>query len=224
MSKLAAVSWSGGKDCALALHLAVEQGYRPVCLTTAFDESGERSRSHAMPAALIQLQADALGMELVRLKTSWATYEEQTVAAMHGLAARGIETAIFGDIDLEPHREWEERVCGLAGLKAHLPLWQRLRADIAQEVLTRGIDAIVVATADAMIDPSFCARRYDAVFLADLPPGVDACGENGEFHTFVTNAPLFAQAVPVKVDHVYRNESVFAGKSYFHHHAALSPA
>ncbi len=224
MERLAAVSWSGGKDCALALHIAVAQGYRPVALSTAFDESGERSRSHAMPAALIQRQADALGLDLVRLRTSWATYEDATVAALRGLKARGVETMIFGDIDLEPHREWEERVCALAGLKAHLPLWGRPRDEVARDVLERGVEALVVATADAMIDPSFCARRYDAAFLAELPPGVDACGENGEFHTFVTNAPLFARPVPVRLDRIYRNESVFAGKSYFHHHAALSPA
>jgi uncharacterized protein (TIGR00290 family) len=220
----AAVCWSGGKDCALAVHVAVEQGYRPSVLVTAFDETGERSRSHAMPAALIESQAAALGMRLVKLNTSWATYEERMIGAMRGLAAEGVTSVIFGDIDMEPHREWEERVCALAGLNAHLPIWRRPRRELAQEVLSRGIEAIVVATADAMIDPAFCGRRYDQRFIDDLPASVDICGENGEFHSFVTNAPLFRAPVNVTVARIYQNESVFAGKSYFHHHAALIAA
>lgn len=195
----AIVSWSGGKDSCLALHLAHEAGLAIGGLVTMFDDTATRSRSHALPPEVVAAHAHALGVPLLTPSTTWQAYEADFVATLRGLAARGTTHAVFGDIDLVPHREWEEKVCALAGVTAVLPLWQWPRERVVAEVFARGIEAIVVCVNTRFLPREFCGRRYDARFVADLPAGVDACGENGEFHTCVVDAPLFAAPVPVRV-------------------------
>lgn len=193
--KRAFFSWSGGKDSMLALHRALASGYRVEALLVMFDEEGERSRSHGLPPRLLQAQARALGIPLVMRRASWATYEAEFIAATTDFAAQGLRYGVFGDIDLEPHRAWEEKVCSAAGLEAALPLWQEPRVALVEEFLALGYRARVVCTNGHWLDSSFCGRLFDAAFLRDLPPGVDACGENGEFHTFVFDGPRFAAPV-----------------------------
>lgn len=189
-------SWSGGKDSMLALHRALAAGVSVEVLLAMFDEGGERSRSHAIPPQLMRAQADALGIELVVGRAGWADYEAVFSARLREFAARGISHGLFGDIDLQPHRDWEEKVCAAAGLRAELPLWQEPRRALVDELLALGYRARVVCVDARFLDASFCGREFDAAFLADLPEGVDACGENGEFHTFVFDGPCFARAVP----------------------------
>src|SRR5215212_8486634 len=177
----AAVSWSGGKDCCLAMHRAGAAGLEVKTLLAMFDETGERTRSHAIPRDLMQAQADALGRDLVGPSASWTDYEATLISALNNLRARGTTDVVFGDIDLLPHREWEEKVCAAAGVTPHLPLWQEDRRALASEVLDLGYRALVVCTDDRWLDASFCGRVYDGAFIASLPDGVDVCGENGEF-------------------------------------------
>jgi uncharacterized protein (TIGR00290 family) len=106
---------------------------------------------------------------------------------------------VFGDIDLQPHRDWEEKVCAVAGLRALLPLWHEDRNKLAREVLELGFRARVVCVNGRYLDETFCGRDYDESFLKDLPESVDACGENGEFHTFVYDGPIFRKPVTVRV-------------------------
>ncbi|HEX2725242.1 MAG TPA: diphthine--ammonia ligase, partial [Beijerinckiaceae bacterium] len=180
-----AVSWSGGKDCCLAMHRARAAGLDVSVLLAMFDETGERTRSHGIPRALMQAQAEALGLELVAAGATWADYEKTFVAALTELRGRGVTDVVFGDIDLVPHREWEEKVCAAAGVRPSLPLWQQDRRALAEEVLGLGYRALVVCTDDRWLDAGWCGRVYDRAFIDRLPAGVDACGENGEFHTFV---------------------------------------
>src|SRR6185436_11332379 len=112
------VSWSGGKDSMLALHRTLDAGVQVDALLAMFDETGERSRSHAIPRALMQMQADALGIALVMRSASWAGYEAVFTEQLRAFAAAGITHGVFGDIDLQPHRDWEEKVCAAAGLDA----------------------------------------------------------------------------------------------------------
>src|SRR5918998_776820 len=140
----AAVSWSGGKDCCLAVHRARAAGLDIRTLIAMFDESGERTRSHAIPRAVMQAQADALGLELVAPSASWGDYEQVFVEALVALRARGVTDMVFGDIDLAPHREWEEKVCAAAGMTPHLPLWREDRRAPADEILDLGYRALVV--------------------------------------------------------------------------------
>jgi uncharacterized protein (TIGR00290 family) len=188
-------SSSGGKDSMLALWHARTLNLRATTLLTMFDETGERSRSHGVPKVLVEAQARALGLDLVAPSAGWKDYEKVFVEALNELRSRGHEAAIFGDIDLEPHREWEERVCRQAGLDHCLPLWHRDRRELARESIALGFKAIVVCVDSRYLGDEFCGRQFDLSFIADLPPGVDACGENGEFHTFVYDGPMFQRPV-----------------------------
>lgn len=195
----AVVSWSGGKDSCLAAHLAAESGYRIDALLCMLEPDADRSRSHALPSWVLEAQAEAMGCRLLLPRAGWPDYEAVFMRQLHELRASGVSSAIFGDIDLEPHREWEEKVCQAAGLSAVLPLWGWQRDRAVAEFLGRGFEAICVCVNTRFLPAEFCGRPYDATFLRDLPAGVDACGENGEFHTCVTNAPMFAQKIGVCV-------------------------
>lgn len=195
----ALLSGSCGKDSALALYHARANGLEVRWQVTMLEETGERSRSHGIPRALVQVQAAAQGLELLMPAADWAGYEAAFTGALGEIAARGAKAAVFGDIDLASHREWEERVCAAAGLRAELPLWGRGRTALAREILAHGYKAVVVCTDSRHLPDEFCGRQYDAEFLAQLPAGVDLCGENGEFHTFVYDGPGFSAPVPYRL-------------------------
>ena len=179
----------------LALHRALDAGHDVEALLAMFDETGERSRSHALPPALMRAQADALGIPLVMRNASWTTYEAVFTEQLRAFAAQGVTHGLFGDIDLQPHRDWEEKVCAAAGIEAVLPLWHEPRRALVDELLALGYRARVVCVDARFLDASYCGREFDAGFIADLPAEVDACGENGEFHTFVFDGPRFARPV-----------------------------
>ncbi|MET0658706.1 MAG: adenosine nucleotide hydrolase [Steroidobacteraceae bacterium] len=195
----AAWSSSGGKDSMLALLRAHKRGIDVRTMVTVFDETAARNRSHGVPRHLLQSQADALGVRLVAPSATWAEYEAVFIATLRSLRDEGHDLMVFGDIDLVPHREWEEKVCASAGLAAELPLWGEAREAVARDILAHDIRAIVVCTDSRYLDDSFCGRLYDEQFIADLPPGVCPCGENGEFHTFVCASPLMDQTLGVTV-------------------------
>lgn len=192
-------SSSGGKDSMLALLRAHTRGIDVRTMVTVFDETAARNRSHGVPRHLLQAQADALGIRLVGPSATWAEYESVFIATLRTLRAEGHGLMVFGDIDLVPHREWEEKVCANAGMQPELPLWGEARSAVAGEILAQNIRAIVVCTDSRHLDDSFCGRPYDEQFIADLPAGVCPCGENGEFHTFVYASPLMKQALSVSV-------------------------
>ena len=196
----AVCSFSGGKDSCLALWLARRQGYDVRTLLAMFDQDGRRSRSHAIPLGVMQRQAEAAGCNLMTRNTTWKTYEAQFIDALTELHDSGHRAAIFGDIDVQAHRDWEERVCAAANMKALLPLWQNDRLQLADEVLSLGFRAKVICTDSRYLGDEFCGREYNARFIADLPPGVDACGENGEFHTFVYDGPCFKHPVEHSIE------------------------
>ncbi|HLS82398.1 MAG TPA: diphthine--ammonia ligase [Steroidobacter sp.] len=193
-------SFSGGKDSCLALWRAQQQGFDVRVALVMFDESGERSRSHAIPRAIIDRQARALRLDLLAPSATWRTYEEVFTAALRTLRAQGCEAVVFGDIDLEAHRAWEEKVCAAADLQAVLPLWGGDRMQLARETLAAGFRAVVVCVDSRYLSADFCGREYDEDFIRDLPPGVDACGENGEFHTLVYDGPNFIAPVEHRID------------------------
>jgi uncharacterized protein (TIGR00290 family) len=192
-------SFSGGKDSCLALWRSQQLGLDVRALLVMFEEGGARSRSHALPASLLERQAASLGLDLIMRGASWSDYETVFTSALRELKSRGFETVVFGDIDLQAHRDWEERVCAAAGLRAILPLWHLDRRELAREVIESGFRSVVVCVDSKYLPDEFCGREYDASFLADLPAHVDACGENGEFHTFVYDGPNFVSRVEFSV-------------------------
>ncbi|MDQ3063314.1 MAG: diphthine--ammonia ligase [Acidobacteriota bacterium] len=202
-------SWSGGKDSCLALNRAIKKGYEITHLVTMFDETGERVRSHSISREIMWAQAEALGLELVTPSASWQDYETVFVEELKRFKAQNIEAAIFGDIDLQAHRDWEEKVCAAAEIKALLPLWNENRLDLVNEFIDEGFRSVVICVNEKFLPKQFCGRIFDEQFVKDLPEGVDACGENGEFHTFVFDGKIFKNSVPYKIDEIYHHAPVF---------------
>jgi diphthine-ammonia ligase len=194
-----AISWSAGKDSWLALMRAREQGRAVETFVTMCDEDGT-SKSHALPAALVEAQVRALGGAPLLVRVPAGEYAARFDACLRELVATGHTHMIFGDIDLQAHRDWLVPACERAGLAAVFPLWGESRASLAQELVARGVQARVVCVDKRHLDASFCGADYDAAFLARIPGAVCPCGEDGEFHTFVTGGPGFVAPLPVRDD------------------------
>ena len=191
-------SWSGGKDAYLAFARAVAAGGLPEALVCMLHEDGKHSRGHGLPVAVLEAQAEALGVPLVTGVTTWDDYEATFVGVLHELRAQGVEAGVFGDLDLEGHRVWVAGVCEVADLSCHLPLWQEPRRRLIGELLAGGVRATVVAVDAAKLDASFLGREITPELVAELEAaGADACGEEGEYHTMVIAAPLFSAPVPL---------------------------
>lgn len=192
------VSWSGGKDSALAYYNAMKNGGMEIaCLLNMLAEGGTHSRSHHLSAAVLQAQAEAMGVALAQRQATWPAYEEEFKKALAGFQQEGIQTGVFGDIDVQEHRDWVERVCRESGLAARLPLWRRSRAALMEEFITGGFKAVIVAVNPEYLGDEWLGRQLDRQFVSDMRqmPQVDLCGENGEYHTFVYDGPMFKRPV-----------------------------
>ncbi len=193
-------SWSGGKDSCFALLQSMQEGYEPKVLLNVLNEDGKISRSHGIPAAILQQQAAAIGIPIHLISSSWEEYEKRFGTALLNLKERyDLNYAVFGDIDLQAHRDWEEKVCEKAGLSAILPLWQQDRKQLVLKMLENGMETIIVSCNEKM-GSGFIGRTLTPSLLDELEYlAIDACGENGEYHTLVVNCPLFNQRVDVKL-------------------------
>lgn len=201
------VSWSGGKDSCLALYKTVQNGKKPQRLLTMFTEGGQRTKSHGLHRSIIEAQAEAMSMPLHTCNTSWDEYEQVFLDALSILKKNGISSGIFGDIDLEPHREWVERVCGLKNMAAILPLWKRARRELLAEFLDAGFSALIIAVKNDVLDTSFLGRLLNIETIDNLEmAGVDACGEEGEYHTVVINGPLFSNPIAITPGEIISRE------------------
>ncbi len=205
------VSWSGGKDSALASYRARQQGHRLAFLLNCTAEDGSRVRSHGFPAGVVGLQARAMGVPLLQVHTSWEAYEANFKDALRTMKASGVEGGVFGDMDLEEHREWVERVCAEVSVQALLPLWKADPWALLEEFWGAGFRAVVVAT---RLDPSLLGRPLDRELVARMVAlGAHPCGERGEYHTLVTDGPLFRcplwVEVPPDVSPVHEHDGVW---------------
>ncbi|MBN2396905.1 MAG: diphthine--ammonia ligase [Deltaproteobacteria bacterium] len=195
----AVVSWSGGKDAALSCWRAMRR-YHVTHLLNMMAEDGLFSRSHRIRADVLRLQGEAMGLPVVQVSSSWETYEPQFKEALSGLKEEGVRVGIFGDIDLEEHRQWVERVSGESGMEAVLPLWgEMVREQLIEELITAGFEAVVVAVRRDLLGPEWLGRRIDRDFVRDISrvEGVDISGEGGEYHTLVLSGPLFARKIRI---------------------------
>lgn len=194
-------SWSGGKDSALALHEAIAAGAVPRLLVAMMIEGGERSRSHGLSRELLEAQAAALDLPIRFGAASWDGYEDElarTIAA--GVEEFGTAVGVFGDIDIERHREWVEGVCRRAGVEAWLPLWQRDRRRLMDDLLEVGFEAVIVAVRDGVLSPQLLGTTIDAGVVAEIErAGSDAAGENGEYHSLVVDGPLFRRPLAIEL-------------------------
>jgi len=186
-------SWSGGKDCCLALHKAIESGGTPGFLFTMFIENGDRTHSHGLSKKLISAQAASLGIPLRHRSCGWDDYEEKFVNAVREMKHSGMKTGVFGDIDFEENREWEEKVCATSGLNTYIPLWQIARKDLLDEFLSSGFKSMIVSANNKLLGIEYLGRTLDRELIAEFQErGIDLSGENGEYHTVVFDGPIFS--------------------------------
>ena len=207
--------WSGGKDSAVALHeLLQDPRVRVAALLTTITEGYERISMHGVRRELLQQQAQSIGLPLHEVwippECDNATYETRMQQALQVQYERGIRKVAFGDIFLEDLRGYREKNLARMGMTALFPIWKRDTWELIRSFDSNGFRSIAVCVDSRALDPSFAGRELDAAFFADLPDGVDWCGENGEFHTFVFAGPIFQQPVQFKIgERVQRDALVF---------------
>lgn len=186
-------SWSGGKDACLALYRALRAGGKPSLLLTMLAETGTETRAHGLPREVIQKQALALGIPLVTRSATWGDYEQVFLSALTQFKQEGIQAGVFGDIDLQEHRAWVEKVCASAGLRSFLPLWQATRHELLREFIEAGFQATIISVREGVLDKSLLGKTLDWQVIAELQEqGIDPSGEQGEYHTVVTAGPIFS--------------------------------
>ncbi|MEP5340449.1 MAG: diphthine--ammonia ligase [Algibacter sp.] len=194
-------SWSGGKDSCYAFYKAIKLRYKPLVLLNVMNEFGDRSRSHGISKNVLEAQAAALDLPIHFFSSTWTDYEVKYIKSLKELVKEyPITHSVFGDIDIESHRAWEEKVSNAAKLEAVLPLWQGDRKQLVLDMIDDGIEAIIVSC-NQELGPDFLGRTIDAEIIDEFEAlGVDACGENGEFHTLVVNAPFFKNRIEVEIE------------------------
>jgi uncharacterized protein (TIGR00290 family) len=210
------LSWSSGKDSTLALAALRDDPSTEVAgLLTTVNEDADRVAMHAVRRTLLEAQAAALGLPLHVVAIPHAcrneTYEQRMAAAVDAALADGITRMAFGDLFLADVRAYREQMLAPTGIEPVFPLWGRDTTELAREMLDRGVRATLTCVDPRVLDAAFAGRAYDDRLLADLPPGVDPCGENGEFHTFVHDGPGFAHPLAVRTGEVVERDGfVFA--------------
>ncbi|MGP0072564.1 MAG: ATP-binding protein [Bryobacteraceae bacterium] len=211
-----ALSWSSGKDSAWSLHLLRQDpNVEVVALVTTLNEQFDRVAMHAVRRELLEMQAAAIGVPLWTVPLPWPCSNEQYEARMRDLCARavneGIQAMAFGDLHLADIRAYREKQLAGTGLEPLFPVWQIPTADLARTMIASGLRAKITCVDPKVLPREFAGRDFDAKFLADLPPNIDPCGENGEFHSFVYDGPIFVQPLAVEVvQTVDRDGFVFA--------------
>lgn len=198
------LSWSSGKDSAFALHEVRRLGVADIVglLTTVSEENG-RVAVHGVRPDLLDRQIAALGLPIIRTRLPRPcpnhVYERELAAACDTIKAQGVTHIVYGDLFLADIRAYREATLAPLGITPLFPLWDRDTRDLATDMMASGLEARLVCVDLKRLDLSFTGRTFDASLLADLPPGVDPCGENGEFHTLATNGPMFARPIDVQL-------------------------
>lgn len=204
-------SYSGGKDSSLALYQAMQTG-TAVALIVMLEEQGLRSRSHAMPLDIIEAQATALGLPILKAAATWENYEQQFLHLLHSAKQYGAEILVTGDIDLIGHAEWNQSVAKQQNLELCMPLWQKPRLDVVHDLISLHFQCIVVTiNLNLGMQVADLGRILDQTFVNELlARGIDPYGEAGEFHTTVIDAPIFKQPLSIaKGDILYHENYAF---------------
>ena len=200
--KRALLSWSGGKDCAWALERLRGAPVKIEALLTTINEQADRVAMHGVRRELIEEQAHSIGIPLWTAPLPWpcpnGRYEEVMAEVCGRAVNHGIEAVVFGDLFLEDIRAYRERMLAGTGLEPLFPLWGEPTHSLAREIMTGGLHARLACIDRKKLDASFAGREFDARLLEILPPDVDPCGENGEFHSFVYDGPMFRRPIAVE--------------------------
>lgn len=193
-------SWSGGKDSALALYMIRKSGkYEIEALLTTVTEDYDRISMHGVRRVLLEQQAESLGLPVEKVFISKNISTEEYGAKMQQVlekyVKRDVSSVVFGDVFLEDVRKYREDNLAKVGMKGIFPLWKCDTSELLRKFMVLGFKAVISCVDSKVLDKSFAGRSYDLKFLRELPPTVDPCGENGEFHSFVYNGPIFSKEI-----------------------------
>ncbi len=204
--------WSGGKESALSFYLSKGLGICITHLINMISEDGRHSRSHGINPELLRRQAELMKVPIIQQKASWENYEDEFKKAVSEIKGKGAHTGVFGDIDLQEHRDWIEKVCGEMEIQPILPLWGLKREDLLLKFIEAGFKAIVVTVDSEFLDEGWLGREINEEFITDLEKlgNIDLCGERGEYHTFVYDGPIFDRAIEFTMV-----KKIFRGKHWF---------
>ena len=210
----ALVSWSSGKDSAFALHLVRQsQELEIVGLLTTVSSAFGRVAMHGVRESLLDAQAEALRLQCLKVLIPWpcsnAIYEAQLSKALQQARAERVTHVVFGDLFLADLRAYREAQLAALGLTPVFPLWQRDTSELAHEMIAAGLRATLTCIDPKKLPPSFVGRTFDERLLADLPEGIDPCGENGEFHTFASAGPMFDHPIEVEPGETVARDGFF---------------
>jgi len=210
------LAWSSGKDSAWALHtIRQQEEFEVVALLTTINSTYQRVAMHAVRESLVEMQAAAANLPLVKVPIPSPcpneVYEQAMSEAMARARAEGVWHIAFGDLFLEDIRAYREKHLAACGMTPVFPVWGKNTRRLAEEMLAGGLSAFLTCVDPRKLDRAFAGRRFDAHLLRELPPSVDPCGENGEFHTFANAGPMFEREIPVEVGEVVERDGfVFA--------------
>jgi len=210
------LAWSSGKDSAWALHTVRQRvEFEVVTLLTTVNETHQRVAMHAVRETLLERQAEAAGLRLVKVpipaQCRNEIYEQAMGSAMERAKAEGVRHVIFGDLFLEDIRAYREKQLAQCEMTPVFPLWRRDTRELAKEMIAGGLSAYLTCVDPRKLDRRFAGRRFDDELLRDLPAEVDPCGENGEFHTFANGGPMFRATIPVEAGEVVERDGfIFA--------------
>ncbi|HEY2471800.1 MAG TPA: ATP-binding protein [Terracidiphilus sp.] len=205
------VSWSSGKDCAWALHLLRQRSdIEIVGLLTTINAKFDRVAMHGTRRAILETQASAAQLSLWSIPLPWPCsneiYEQRMADACHRALAERVDAIAFGDLFLRDVRSYRENQLKSTGIEPLFPLWDIPTADLARDMIAGGLRAKLVCVDSRQLDPSFAGREFDDALLRDLPPGVDPCGENGEFHSFVFDGPMFLHPIALQAGEIVNRD------------------
>lgn len=192
------VSWSGGKESCLACYTAISEGFEVSCLLNMATLNGARSMTHGMGSHILRIQSACIGIPIIQKRTQWTAYERDFREAVNELKLDGVEAGVFGDIDIQEHRDWVERMCRESEIKAIEPLWGMERARLLKDFIDAGFKAIVVCARADLFEKDVLGLSIDEQFVELVArQNIDMCGESGEYHTLVLDGPFFRNEIVI---------------------------
>lgn len=205
------MSFSGGKDSTLALYRMIKKGYEPVALLTTVKKDADKSWTHGINKRLLKQVSESLDIPLLEVECDVCEYEKEFENSLIKARELGASICVFGDIDIEEHKNWDVERCKNSGIEASFPLWQEDRESLVYEFIESGFTTIIKTVNLDYLNESLLGKKLTKNIVLEIKnAGADACGENGEYHTFVIDGPLFKEKVS------FENKGIVIERNYGH--------
>ena len=203
-------SWSGGKDGCFAMYQALQQGYRISHLVNFISRDSQRVSAHGTVPGLVKLQSECIGIPLVQRDTTWDGYEQEFKQTVKDLIPQGVKGMIFGDIYVQEHLDWVQKVCHDLNIEAYEPLWNKSTEDVVTGFIEAGFKSVIIAAKSELIEENWIGKTVDKSYMDYLRnKGIDVCGENGEYHTLVIDGPIFKKPVKLVETRVIKRDNLW---------------